>query len=88
MPDIFRVSGKSLIRNLQIGMKVTRDHGRTMKVGCIPDQSGFISQMPQILTSMGQNSSEVTSAQGARETKSPPPLTPLTSLHAFDTTRA
>jgi len=49
LPDVFLVSGESLIRNLLIGHKIAKKFGRVMKAGYIPDPFGFIAQLPQIL---------------------------------------
>ena len=53
MPDMFLVSGESLVRNLTRGIRTAEKFGRTMRVGYIPDPFGHISQMPQLLTGMG-----------------------------------
>ncbi|MFX0047644.1 MAG: alpha-mannosidase [Candidatus Hermodarchaeota archaeon] len=49
LPDVFLVSGESLIRNLLIGHNIAKKFGRVMKAGYIPDPFGFIAQLPQIL---------------------------------------
>ena len=49
LPDEFLVNGESLIRNLQRGVQIAVEFGRTAKVGYLPDQFGHISQMPQLL---------------------------------------
>jgi len=52
--DEFLVSGESIIRNLLIGHRISKDFGcNPMKVGYLPDQFGHISQMPQILNGFG-----------------------------------
>ena len=53
LADSFLVSGESLIRNLEIGMKIARRFGRHLDVGYLPDQFGHIAQMPQILAGFG-----------------------------------
>lgn len=50
LPDVFLVSGESLIRNFLRGKRVSKDFGRWMDVGYIPDPFGHVSQMPQILS--------------------------------------
>ncbi len=50
LPDVFLVSGESLIRNFLRGKLIARDFGRWMDVGYIPDPFGHVSQMPQILS--------------------------------------
>ncbi|MBA2285448.1 MAG: hypothetical protein H0W02_08205 [Ktedonobacteraceae bacterium] len=52
-PDEFLVSGESLIRNLQIGLKRAAEFGEPMRVGYLPDCFGHIAQMPQILQGAG-----------------------------------
>lgn len=49
LPDLFLVSGESVIRNLQIGHKMTEQWGGKMDVGYVPDPFGHIAQLPQIL---------------------------------------
>ncbi|UCC20080.1 MAG: hypothetical protein JSV62_02010 [Promethearchaeota archaeon] len=49
LPDEFLVSGESIIRNLMIGHQISRNFGRVMKAGYIPDPFGHIAQLPQIL---------------------------------------
>lgn len=49
MPDEFLVSGESLIRNLQIGRRISREWGaEPWKYGFVCDIFGHIAQMPQI----------------------------------------
>lgn len=49
LPDLFLVSGESVIRNLQVGQRMCREFGSGMKVGYVPDPFGHIAQLPQIL---------------------------------------
>lgn len=53
LPDLFLVSGESIVRNLQLGRRVAEKFGEPMPVGYMPDQFGFITQMPQILSGFG-----------------------------------
>ena len=53
MPDMFLVSGESVVRNLARGIRTAEAYGRAMRVGYIPDPFGHIGQMPQILAGMG-----------------------------------
>lgn len=53
LPDLFLVSGESIIRNLELGIRVASRFGEPMPVGYMPDQFGFITQMPQILRGFG-----------------------------------
>lgn len=48
MPDEALVSGESLIRNLQMGIKVASQFGQPSRVGFACDIFGHISQLPQI----------------------------------------
>src|SRR5579871_2040203 len=52
-PDEFLVSGESLIRNLQIGLRRAAEFGQPMRVGYVPDTFGHIAQLPQILRGVG-----------------------------------
>ena len=51
--DEFLVSGESLIRNLQTGLRRARNLGGGLLLGYLPDQFGHIGQMPQILRTAG-----------------------------------
>ncbi len=54
LPDLFLVSGESLIRNLQRGLQMSSDAGNaTAPVGYLPDPFGHPAQMPQILEGFG-----------------------------------
>ncbi|MFW9920933.1 MAG: hypothetical protein ACFFED_15135, partial [Candidatus Thorarchaeota archaeon] len=50
LPDVFLVSGESLIRNFLRGKRIAKEFGGWMDVGYIPDPFGHVSQMPQILS--------------------------------------
>ena len=52
-PDEFLVSGESLLRNLQIGLRSAAHYGKVMRVGYVPDTFGHIAQLPQILQGVG-----------------------------------
>ena len=52
-PDEFLVAGESLIRNLQLGMRISESFGGAMRVGYAPDLFGHITQLPQILRGFG-----------------------------------
>ncbi len=52
-PDEFLVSGESLIRNLQVGLRRAAEFGQPMRVGYVPDTFGHIAQLPQILRGVG-----------------------------------
>ena len=53
LPDEFLVSGESLVRNFQMGMRRSKAFGRTSRVGWLCDLFGHNSQMPQILRLLG-----------------------------------
>ncbi|MEW8996669.1 MAG: glycoside hydrolase family 38 C-terminal domain-containing protein [Thermoanaerobacter sp.] len=55
-PDVFLVSGESLIRNLLIGRDIANRFGRCMNVAYLPDSFGQSSQIPQIIKGFGINS--------------------------------
>ncbi|MDF1540909.1 MAG: hypothetical protein P1Q69_18580, partial [Candidatus Thorarchaeota archaeon] len=56
LPDVFLVSGESLIRNLLRGRQIANEFGKCMDVGYIPDPFGHVSQLPQILSQFGYDS--------------------------------
>jgi alpha-mannosidase len=51
--DEFLVSGETLVRNLEMGIRRGEELGRAMPVGYLPDMFGHIAQMPQILRRVG-----------------------------------
>ena len=51
--DEFLVSGETIIRNLQTGMRSGAEFGGVMEVGYLPDMFGHVAQMPQILSLAG-----------------------------------
>jgi mannosylglycerate hydrolase len=53
LPDEFLVSGETLIRNLQRGLRVAARFGGAMEVGYLPDMFGHVAQMPQLLRGFG-----------------------------------
>jgi alpha-mannosidase len=53
MPDENLVTGESMIRNLEEGLRVARDFGNESRVGFVCDMFGHISQLPQILAGFG-----------------------------------
>ena len=55
-PDEFLVGGESLIRNLQVGMRMAAQFGGAMPVGYVPDIFGHIGQLPQVLRGFGLES--------------------------------
>jgi mannosylglycerate hydrolase len=56
LSDEFLVSPESLVRNLMLGHIIAESSGNVMKVGYVPDSSGQISQLPQILQGFGIDS--------------------------------
>jgi len=55
-PDEFIVGEESLVRNLLIGIRIARRHGRVMLAGYYPDIFGHTAQLPQILRGFGIDS--------------------------------
>jgi mannosylglycerate hydrolase len=53
LADEFLVSGESLIRNMEVGLKLASEYGESQKVGYLPDTFGHVSQMPQLLNGFG-----------------------------------
>ena len=53
LPDEFLVSGETLVRNLQRGMRAATSFGGAMPVGYLPDMFGHVAQMPQLLRLFG-----------------------------------
>jgi alpha-mannosidase len=53
LPDEFLVSGETLVRNLELGLRRADALGGGMPVGYLPDQFGHVAQMPQILRRAG-----------------------------------
>jgi alpha-mannosidase len=53
LPDEFLVSGETLIRNLQLGLRRAAAFGGAMAVGYLPDMFGHVAQMPQLLRQFG-----------------------------------
>ena len=51
--DEFLVSGETIVRNLQAGIRRGSAFGGVMEVGYLPDMFGHIAQMPQILSEAG-----------------------------------
>jgi mannosylglycerate hydrolase len=49
LPDLFLVSGESVIRNLQAGAADGRAWGGLLNVGYVPDPFGHFAQLPQLL---------------------------------------
>jgi mannosylglycerate hydrolase len=56
LPDLFLVSGESVIRNFQYARKISKDLGELSNVGYIPDPFGHWAQLPQVLSQLGYNS--------------------------------
>jgi hypothetical protein len=53
LPDEFLVSGETLVRNLQLGLRTGDGFGGAMTVGYLPDMFGHVAQMPQLLRAFG-----------------------------------
>ncbi|MGL5347596.1 MAG: glycoside hydrolase family 38 C-terminal domain-containing protein [Peptostreptococcaceae bacterium] len=52
-PDLFLVSGESILRNLVIGSNIASDLGHCMEIGWVPDAFGQIQSTPQIFKELG-----------------------------------
>lgn len=52
-PDLFLVSGETLLRNLELGMARARKLGATLEVGYFPDAFGLTAELPKILAQVG-----------------------------------
>ena len=57
--DEFLVSGETIWRNLERGLRRARELGGEMRVGYLPDMFGHIAQMPQILRAHGLDNAVV-----------------------------
>lgn len=55
LPAEFLVNGESLVRNLQLGHKISGDLGKTMKAAYNIFSWGQVSQLPQIYRQFGMN---------------------------------
>ena len=51
--DEFFVSGETIVRNLELGLRRGDELGGAMRVGYLPDMFGHVAQMPQILRLAG-----------------------------------
>jgi hypothetical protein len=51
--DEFCVSGETIVRNLQRGLRRAAEFGGALPVGYLPDMFGHIAQMPQLLSLAG-----------------------------------
>ncbi|MGN1099390.1 MAG: alpha-mannosidase, partial [Christensenellales bacterium] len=70
MPDEFILSGESLIRNLRLGHRLSKEWGvSAWKNGYLCDIFGHISQMPQILSGFGIRTAVL--GRGTNEAETP-----------------
>lgn len=53
LPDEFLVSGETLVRNLQRGLRRGAELGGAMRIGYLPDMFGHVAQVPQLLAQFG-----------------------------------
>jgi hypothetical protein len=65
LPDEFLVSGEALVRNLERGLKMSRQRGSHPTVGYVPDCFGHVSQLPRLLAGFGLTSCLFTRGLGA-----------------------
>ncbi len=68
-PDLFLVSGESILRNLVIGSNIARKFGHCMEVGWIPDAFGQIQSTPQIFKELNMKAVFVWRGFNYRKTK-------------------
>lgn len=68
-PDEFAPDGESLIRNLMLGIDISRKFGKSMMVGYLPDSFGQSGQVPHILKGFGINSAVVMRGVDAEKIK-------------------
>ncbi|MFN7149784.1 MAG: alpha-mannosidase, partial [Microthrixaceae bacterium] len=59
LPDEFLVSGETLVRDLQLGLRRAEAFGGAMPVGYLPDMFGHVAQMPQLLALFGMHDAVV-----------------------------
>ncbi|MGL5378440.1 glycoside hydrolase family 38 C-terminal domain-containing protein [Clostridium sp.] len=59
LADEFLISGESIIKNLELGIDISKELGSKYDIGYLPDTFGHISQMPQILKSFDINNAIV-----------------------------
>ncbi|MCA9839596.1 MAG: hypothetical protein KC422_21990 [Trueperaceae bacterium] len=55
LADEFLVAPESLVRNLLLGEKISRQFGGGMSIGYVPDLFGHIAQLPQLLQGFAMN---------------------------------
>lgn len=63
-PDEFLVSGESLIRNLETGIRIAGQLGGWLRLGFTPDMFGHTAQLPQILRLLGMDAAIMTRGLG------------------------
>ncbi len=51
--DEYLVSGESMVRNLELGLRRADELGGAMRIGYLPDMFGHVAQMPQLLRGAG-----------------------------------
>ena len=51
--DEYLVSGESIVRNLELGLRRAEELGGAMRIGYLPDMFGHVAQMPQLLRRAG-----------------------------------
>ena len=59
LPDEFLVSGETLVRDLQLGIRTAERFGGAMQIGYLPDMFGHIAAMPQLLNLFGMRDAVV-----------------------------
>jgi len=56
LPDLFLITGESLVRNGLLGRQLAQSFGRTSNQGYVADPFGLVSQVPQIWAMLGLES--------------------------------
>lgn len=72
LQDEFLASGEAQVRNLQIGMRLSREFAEPALVGYLPDSFGNIGQMPQILRGFGIDNAVFGRGINRRNPNAPP----------------
>lgn len=68
-PDLFLVSGESILRNLVLGSNIASELGHCMEIGWVPDAFGQIQSTPQIFKELGMKAVFVWRGFNYRKTK-------------------
>jgi alpha-mannosidase/mannosylglycerate hydrolase len=72
LQDEYLTSGEAQVRNLLIGMRLSREFAEPAMLGYLPDSFGNIGQMPQILRGFGIDNAVFGRGINRRNTDAPP----------------